>query len=77
VSKDNQVAMIDRELQKLGDLEDLWRQVEHARRLEESAKQSLHDYVAEHFPAIIKAHRPEGEAVAAEVNERRGSSRRR
>jgi hypothetical protein len=67
-SKDNEVAAIDRELQKLGDLEDLWKQVEHARRLEQSAKQAWGDFVAAHFSELIEASREEAEAVAAEAN---------
>jgi hypothetical protein len=67
-TKDNQIAKIDRELGKLGDLQDLWQRVEHARRLERSAEQSRRDFVASHFRELIDASRPEAKAVAERAN---------
>jgi hypothetical protein len=69
VGPDNPVGEIDKKIAALGDVEDLWRQVEHARRLEESAKQSWDDFVASHFWELIEAHWPAGEAIANSANE--------
>jgi hypothetical protein len=68
-SQDNEVAKIDRELDRLGDLEDLRLQYDHARELERSAEQAWRDFVAHHFREIVEAHQGEAEAVAAEANE--------
>jgi hypothetical protein len=66
---DNPAGEIDRQIAALGDLEDLWRRVEHARQIERSAKQSWGDFVASHFWELIGASREEADAVAADANE--------
>ena len=66
---DNPVGEIDKQIAKLGDLEDLGQRVEHARQIERSAQQAWDDFVANHFSTIVEAHRPEGEQIAAEANE--------
>jgi hypothetical protein len=69
VSEDNPVAAVDREIQELGDLEDLNQRAEHARKLEQSAKQSLDDYTATHFWELMEAFEAEARAVADSTNE--------
>jgi hypothetical protein len=65
--KDNPVKRIDSELAALGDLPDLAAQVQHARQLEERAKQATNDYVAAHLDEILSALGPEANAAVAEV----------
>jgi hypothetical protein len=69
VSEDNPVAAFDREIQELGDLEDLNQRAEHARKLEQSAKQSLDDYIATHFWELMETFQAEAQAVADSTNE--------
>jgi hypothetical protein len=66
---DNPVGEVDKQIAVLGDLQDLALQVEHARQIERSAKQSWDDYVAAHYTELLKASREEAEVVAAEANE--------
>jgi hypothetical protein len=68
--KDNPVAEVDSQLTALGDLVDLRAQYDHARRLEERAKQSAEDYTAAHLDAILAALQPDADALVAEVARR-------
>jgi hypothetical protein len=61
-AKDNPVAAIDKQLAALGDLPDLQARYDHARRLEESGKQSSDDYAAAHLDAILAELEPQAEA---------------
>ena len=68
--KDNPVAKVDGQLGKLGklgDLQDLRARMDHARKLEESAKQATHDYTASHLDEILAALGPQAEATVAEI----------
>jgi hypothetical protein len=66
--KDNPVAEVDSQLTALGDLVDLRAQYDHARRLEERAKQSAEDYTAAHLDAILAALQPDADALVAEAS---------
>jgi hypothetical protein len=65
--KDNPVAAIDSQLTALGDLVDLRARVEHARALEERAKQSAQDFTCSHLDEILVELEPDGQVLVAEV----------
>lgn len=65
--KDNPVAAVDKQLTALGDLVDLRAQYDHARKLEERAKQAANDFTAAHLDEILSALEPEANATVAEV----------
>jgi hypothetical protein len=65
--KDNPVAAVDEQLTALGDLVDLRARVEHARALEERAKQSAHDFTASHFDEILGELEPQAEALVGDI----------
>ena len=65
--KDNPVAAIDAELTALGDVVDLQARMDHARKLEERAKQAAQDFTSAHLDEILAALEPQAEATAAEV----------
>jgi hypothetical protein len=69
VGPDNPVGEIDKQIAALGDLGDLARRVEHASRIERSAKQSWDDFVASHYSELLDLHRAQAAAVADEANE--------
>jgi hypothetical protein len=69
VGPDNPVGEIDKKLAELGDLQDLWAQVQHARKIAESARQSRDDFVVSHYSELLEAKRPEAEAVANSANQ--------
>lgn len=62
------------EIDKTPDLADLAQRAEHARRLERHAKQAVHAFVADKIDQVLDGLRPEGEVIAAGVNERLGKS---
>ena len=68
LDENNAVAQIDKQIAELGDVNDAWARVEHARRLVVVAKQSLEGFIAENYAAIIGAKRSHAEAVATTVN---------
>jgi hypothetical protein len=63
----NEAGQIDREIAKLGDLNDLAAQVSQARRLEEAAKLATYDYIATNFGAVVEGFRPTAEAASLAV----------
>jgi hypothetical protein len=69
VGPNNPVGKVVQAVEKLGDLQDLALQVEHARQVERSTKQSWDDFVSAHFAELLDLHRPEAAAVALSANE--------
>jgi hypothetical protein len=67
VADDNAAAAIDRQLTALGDLADLHAQADHARKLEERAKQAATDYTCAQLDALLAELQPQAEATATEV----------
>ena len=63
VDEANAVADVDRRLAELGDLGDLAARVEHARRLEQSARQRFEDLVRNNRDELHASRVPEGEAL--------------
>lgn len=59
--------MVDEQLAALGDLADLRARMEHARRLEERAKQATQDFTASHFDELMVELQPQAEATVSEV----------
>lgn len=67
LEKGNPVAKIDAELVALGDLDDLLRQRDHCRRLEEVARLDCKEFRASNFEAVLAAYEPAAEAAREKV----------
>jgi hypothetical protein len=66
-SPDNPVGLIDAELAKAPDPNELAAKREHARKLTEKAKERVHDHIATNFAKVVEAFRPDAEKAATDV----------
>ena len=63
----NAIAEIDEEIAALGDLNDLQARVEHARKVEDKAKEDVTAYAARSFYAIVAELKPEASKLKDEL----------
>jgi len=67
-AKGAEAKAIEKEINAIGDLAPLAREIEHARLLEAKAKGDADEFAREHLTAILEELRPKAEAVADAAN---------
>ncbi len=67
VDDKGEIAEIDRELRKLGDLAEEKARVDHARRVADRKKLACADYCSAHFDEVLRDIKPDAERDAAET----------
>ncbi len=67
VDAGNEIAKIDAELEKVGDLVDLHARFDHARALEARAKEKVDAYIEAHYSQLVDDLRPRAETAAVSV----------
>jgi hypothetical protein len=65
----NDLDLLEKQRAKIGDLNDLQAAYNHARKIENRCNQRITEYIAQHYPQLVDAFRPEAEAAAQQFAE--------
>ena len=69
VDPDNQLALLEQRRAEIGDLADLTRQYDHARKIEQVRNERVREFVAANHELLAAAQRPRAEAAADQLTE--------